>query len=1381
MADLQGGEAQRFFADHSIGKLTPLHPSLIQLRRKTGWSDAQIAEHLRTLFPERARRLGRKVNAPEVSRTYLLEIEEGRTESLESIILALKADPNVEYAEPNHVVTASSLPNDPFLSSTGTWGQSYRDLWGHYAINAPTAWDTAKGDGIVVAVIDTGVDYNHPDIAANIWCNTKEIAGNGLDDDGNGYIDDIRGWDFVGDDVLHPSPSNDPVDHHGHGTHVAGTIAAVGNNNLGIIGVAYNAKIMPLRGLDRSGSGSDTTLAPAIIYAAKNGADVINASWGGEGTSQTIEEAIQFAYSAGVVFVAAAGNSGEDAWGFYPANSPEAITVSAAPPPASGIGFPGWTNYGTKVDVAAPGLDILSLRAAGSTLGPVVADAYMRLDGTSMAAPHVSGLVALLLSQLPGFPIEDLRQTLRASAYDSWVGGYAEAKGAGLVDARAALAFTGALQAHFTAPAGLTRITGPVTLSGIAQGAGFDHYVLEYGAGATPGIWNSLGTGAVATAGGVLGVFDPSLLPDGYYTIRLTVFDALGRVFMDRLGLEVAYLSISSPSRPAVPVTASVFKPGAQVPIQGTATGPSFRAYRLEWARGIDANSGWSQVGVNLVAGGATPVPSGPLGTWDTSGIMQADYYTIRLTVDNGSFESSATTLVYLEPDLLSQNWPQALNQGSSMFRGLVPMVEANGDTLLGLVAPTTLSFPTSQLLAFTPDGVLKNRLEFIGGGSYNNACAGDVTGTGTQDLVLTASNDALTRFKPDFSSLALPVKPTDQTLDYWTATPTLARLEGPEAPLDIVALGCDRSSGLAALYAWRGDGSMPFLHLPSAIPDQHTAIRYGQDGTPRVLVGDVNGDGFMEFVVVEGLSPTTYTLGLFALDGAPVPWSIPVFTGEPTALALADLDHNGKLETILIDSWSAVHIFQPDGSERAGWPQPLPTDFRESGLAIGDLAHNGSEQIIVATPRKLFVFNADGTAYPGAWPMTLVDQCSPYVTLADTDGDGAQEILVTQLGSGWQSNSYETSGSSASPGSLSSQESVQRAVCGDDVRLNRWVSTQDEGAAYGSTWYVAPYVAAYRLDGTVARRWNLLGAAGNQPSFRALLAVGDFNRDGLTDIAVTYSTMEGGGTSGWLMQGVATVLSTGAPFNASSSDWPMGNRDAQNASVLSRVQVIPPPPAITGFNPGVACTGSVVSISGAGLRFATAVAFNGKASNFTVISDTSITATVPVGATTGRVSVTTPGGIGSTSTSFTVIPAPTVTGLSPSSGPVGTLVTLTGTGFSDASAVTFNGTAATFTLVSDGSITATVPAGATTGRVSVTTPGGTGSTSTSFTVIPAPTVIALGPTTGPVGTLVTLTGAGFSGATAVTFNGTPASFTVISDVSITATVPAGATTGRVS
>jgi subtilisin family serine protease len=248
-----------------------------------------------------------------MSGVYVLELPPGTDAGRAAVRLA--ADPDVAWAEPVFEYHATFTPNDPFFASTGTWGQSYADLWGLHKIDAATAWDTANGTGTVVAVVDTGVDYTHPDLAANMWTNAGEIPGNGSDDDGNGFIDDVRGWDFVDDD-------NDPDDEHFHGTHVAGTVAAVGNNGTGVVGLAWGARIMPVRGLDSHGTGSSDELAECLVYAAESGADVISNSWGGFGTSQVIVDAIATARALGAVVVAGAGNDGSLVDGFEPASIP---------------------------------------------------------------------------------------------------------------------------------------------------------------------------------------------------------------------------------------------------------------------------------------------------------------------------------------------------------------------------------------------------------------------------------------------------------------------------------------------------------------------------------------------------------------------------------------------------------------------------------------------------------------------------------------------------------------------------------------------------------------------------------------------------------------------------------------------------------------------------------------------------------------------------------------------------------------------------------------------------------------------------------------------------------------------------------------------------
>lgn len=321
----------------------------------------------------RAARSSSAASRDRMANTYVLRLERGA--DVEKIAEAYAGSPDVEYAEPDYYVRVNLTPNDP----------SYSQLYAMPKIQAPAAWDITQGDDVVVAVIDTGVSYNHPDLSGNIWSNTDEIANNGIDDDQNGYIDDIRGWDFVNND-------RDPMDDQSHGSHCAGTVAAMGNNGVGVIGVAFRAKIMPLKVLGADGSGTLSAIAAAIRYAAQNGAQVTSNSYGAQGYSQTLADAFAFAKSRNVVNIVAAGNSSADASGFTPAGLPfpDVVTVGASDQSDRRASF---SNFGATVEVAAPGVSILSTVLNGG---------YASYSGTSMATPHVAGLAALYLRNNPG-------------------------------------------------------------------------------------------------------------------------------------------------------------------------------------------------------------------------------------------------------------------------------------------------------------------------------------------------------------------------------------------------------------------------------------------------------------------------------------------------------------------------------------------------------------------------------------------------------------------------------------------------------------------------------------------------------------------------------------------------------------------------------------------------------------------------------------------------------------------------------------------------------------------------------------------------------------------------------------------------------------------
>jgi subtilisin family serine protease len=320
---------------------------------------------------------------------YKMRVPENKV--METIEKLLKYD-EVQYAEPDYILKIiQRLPNDSDFDKL--WGMNNTGQDGGTVdadIDAPEAWEINIGSNeVVVCVIDTGVNYDHEDLSSNMWVNNGEIPNNGIDDDGNGYVDDYLGWDFCNVD-------EDPMDDHDHGTHCSGTIGGIGNNKVGVAGVNWTVKIMPLKFLDSCGSGYTSDAVEAIIYSTMMGAVISSNSWGGADFSQALFDAIEDFGNSGGVFIAAAGNGDEDGIGIdndedphYPSSYdlPNIIAVAATDRDDHLADF---SNYGVEsVDVAAPGVDIYSTVISG----------YSTFSGTSMATPHVAGVAALVKSQ----------------------------------------------------------------------------------------------------------------------------------------------------------------------------------------------------------------------------------------------------------------------------------------------------------------------------------------------------------------------------------------------------------------------------------------------------------------------------------------------------------------------------------------------------------------------------------------------------------------------------------------------------------------------------------------------------------------------------------------------------------------------------------------------------------------------------------------------------------------------------------------------------------------------------------------------------------------------------------------------------------------------
>jgi len=332
--------------------------------------------------------------------------EKAGTMLLEARANTLLQRNDVKYVESNDVIRLDKIPNDPKFGELyalnnegGTGGSVDAD------IDAVEAWDITTGSkDVLVGIIDTGVDYTHPDIAPNYWTNSGETgldaegndkSTNEIDDDNNGYVDDFRGWDFANND-------NDPIDDHNHGTHCAGTIGAKGDDGVGVVGVNWNVSLVGIKFLTGSGSGTTDGAISSIEYATKIGVTLTSNSWGGGGFSEAMKAAIDEANDAGVLFVAAAGNStsNNDSSPHYPSSySSDNVLAVAATDDKDGIAS--FSSYGlTSVDVGAPGVNILSTTKDNS---------YDKYSGTSMATPHVAGVAALIKSHYPNATAAELK------------------------------------------------------------------------------------------------------------------------------------------------------------------------------------------------------------------------------------------------------------------------------------------------------------------------------------------------------------------------------------------------------------------------------------------------------------------------------------------------------------------------------------------------------------------------------------------------------------------------------------------------------------------------------------------------------------------------------------------------------------------------------------------------------------------------------------------------------------------------------------------------------------------------------------------------------------------------------------------------------------
>lgn len=864
----------------------------------------------------------------------------------------------------------------------------YSEQWNLRVINIPETWKIEQGNpSVIVGVVDSGIIKKHPDLQNKLWHNSDEIPNNGIDDDNNGYVDDLYGWDFSdaptlpgqGDWVLR---DNSPDDETGHGTHVSGIIAAETDNGIGIAGIAGKCKIMTLRAGFRIGLGSflqNDDVAAAIVYAADNGANVINLSLGDTVNAFLIQAAVEYAFNRGCVLVAAAGNSPEPG-AYYPAALDDVISVASLD---NNLQL-GNSNFGSSVDIAAPGEDIISTDF--NLQDPSDIDGYRIRSGTSMATAHVSGVAALLISANPSCNNFQIQQWLKSAAQELSI---TNLVGAGVVDAYSSITNQLQLNAHISLTS-KPDTHGVIDISGSAGGKGFIQYWLEYGVSEIPELWFPIGfTQTNQKHGELLHQWETSSLDEGIYTLRLSV-KGEDKTIRDKSVIEILH------SPPLISHhEAGIWLNGKNLDsIVIWQTDVLSTGFIEIYNTGIDSNKIENSF-LRIVNSDSVNLQH--IANLSTIGLSSGDYsYRLKAVNRNGKSRIYDNAGRFFPLTITNQQIePFNLLQSASADIGMHAIVspkDLDGNGKLEIIGVKTGA--NNQSIPIIYEKVNDN---FIMTASLQHTVSRIWTTADTDNdgLIELLCNETDTTFLLEQSKIGeFPNKKIWHLQGIWGGIIVDADMDGiPEI--------YSRHDASNSIWVYENDNKSNYrlvtrLDNPTAgvntIATRFSSGDHDGDGRIEIVAGDVDGDIY----IYENESNDQYDLS----------WNGKINEGIPQLFASGDLDGDRKPEFVIGSKvWTTqfdlprqhwlITVYSSNANDKYQrvWEQRI-RELRDTdgGITIADVNNDGFNELCIAVPPNFYLIKYDESTYRPIWYHPATQTFNPIVE--DLDNDNLNELI---------------------------------------------------------------------------------------------------------------------------------------------------------------------------------------------------------------------------------------------------------------------------------------------------------------------------------------------------------------------------------------------------